>query len=70
MPLFEFTCTTCNQPFEELLRSASATSEVTCPACGSPDVKKRLSTFASRGSGGSSFSLGSNSSSSCGPVGT
>ncbi len=31
MPLFEFVCSDCNRPFEELVRSASAISEVTCP---------------------------------------
>lgn len=59
MPLFEFVCTDCNQPFEELLRSSSAIAEVTCPTCGSPQVKKKLSTFASKISGGGGFSLSS-----------
>ena len=70
MPLFEFVCTNCDQPFEELVRSASAVAEVSCPTCGSPQVKKKLSTFASRTTGASSFPLGNSSSaSSCGPVG-
>ena len=57
MPIFEFECKDCGKPFEELVRSASAVDEVTCPTCGSPQVKKRISTFASRVSGNSSFSL-------------
>lgn len=65
MPLFEFVCADCGQPFEELVRSASAVSEVTCPKCGSPQVNKKISTFASRGSGGFSFSLGASSGASC-----
>ena len=65
MPLFEFVCTDCEQPFEELVRSASATDEVTCPICGSPEVKRKISTFASRISGGGSFSFNANSSASC-----
>jgi putative FmdB family regulatory protein len=65
MPLFEFVCTDCNQPFEELLRSSNAIAEVTCPTCGSPQVKKKLSTFASKVSGGVSFSLSSSAASSC-----
>lgn len=67
MPLFEFVCNNCERPFEELVRSTGAIAEVTCPNCGSPQVKKKLSTFASRASG-SSFSFGSASSSaaSCG----
>jgi putative FmdB family regulatory protein len=69
MPLFEFVCTDCNQPFEELLRSSSAIADVTCPSCGSPQVKKKLSTFASKVSGGGSFSLSSSAASSCGTGG-
>jgi putative FmdB family regulatory protein len=65
MPLFEFVCTDCNQPFEELLRSSSAIVEVTCPTCGSQQVKKKLSTFASKVSGGGSFLLSSNPAASC-----
>jgi len=64
MPLFEFVCSDCHRPFEELVRSASAISEVTCPKCGSSQVNKKISTFASRVSGGS-FSLGASSAASC-----
>ena len=75
MPLFEFVCATCGQPFEELVRNSSAVNEVTCPACGSSQVKKKLSTFASRISGGGSMgnfspSLGGASASSCNTSGT
>jgi len=65
MPIFEFVCNACNQPFEELLRSASVASEINCPNCGSPHIRKKVSTFASKVSGGSSLSLGSSYSSSC-----
>lgn len=63
MPIFEFVCTDCGEPFEELLRSASAIHEVNCPACGSPQIKKKISSFASKISGGNSFSLGAAASS-------
>lgn len=68
MPLFEFVCTECERPFEELVRSSTAVSEVICPACGSAQVKKKLSTFASKVAGGyaSSFS----SAAACSPAGT
>lgn len=65
MPLFEFVCSECQHPFEELLRSASAIEGVSCPACGSSRVRKKLSTFASKVAGGSSFSLSTSSASSC-----
>lgn len=64
MPLFEFMCNECAQPFEELVRSSSAINEVNCPKCGSPEISKKLSTFASKVSGGG-FSLGS-SAAACG----
>jgi putative FmdB family regulatory protein len=69
MPLFEFVCTECEQSFEELLRNADAASQVICPRCGGGQVRRKLSTFASKSSGGSSFSLGS-SASSCNIGGT
>jgi putative FmdB family regulatory protein len=65
MPMFEFVCQDCNQPFEELLRSASQVSEVVCPACGSQLVKKKISTFASKISGAGSFSLAASSAAAC-----
>ena len=70
MPLFEFVCTDCSHPFEELVRSASSVSEVTCPTCGSSQVYKKISTFASRSSGIGSFSLGASSAASCSTGGT
>jgi putative FmdB family regulatory protein len=58
MPLFEFVCNDCQRPFEELVRSASAVVEVVCPHCGSPQVRKKLSTFAARIGGSVSLSTG------------
>lgn len=57
MPIFEFVCSDCGQPFEELLRSSSAVDEITCPNCHSEQVRKQISTFASRiaGKSGGSF---------------
>ncbi len=66
MPIFEFACSECGQSFEELVFSASKIDEVVCPACGSGQVKKKMSTFASKVmGGGSSFSLGASSAPSC-----
>jgi putative FmdB family regulatory protein len=70
MPLFEFICTDCSQPFEELVRSAAAIDTVACPSCGSLKIKKKLSTFASKVSGGSSYSFSSSAPSSCSTGGT
>ncbi|MBC8504743.1 MAG: zinc ribbon domain-containing protein [Anaerolineales bacterium] len=68
MPIFEFVCEECDQFFEELVRSASAIGEVICPGCQSESVQKKLSTFASKVAGSSSFSP-STSVPSCSPGG-
>lgn len=65
MPIFEFVCNNCKEPFEELVFNASAVGGVVCPSCGSKEVAKQISTFASRVAGGSSFSLGSGSAAAC-----
>jgi putative FmdB family regulatory protein len=48
MPLFEYCCITCGSRFEKLEKAGSE-GEVECPGCGSTDVKKELSTFATSG---------------------
>jgi putative FmdB family regulatory protein len=48
MPLYEFECQSCAEPFEELVRTSTAIKDVTCPNCGSHQVKKKLSTFAAK----------------------
>ena len=65
MPIFEFVCADCGQPFEKLVLSSSKTTEITCPTCQGQNVIKKISSFASHLSGGSSYSFGSTSSSSC-----
>ncbi len=72
MPIFEYACDECGETFEKLIRSFSARAEkIVCPACGSTRVNKKLSTFASKTSGGSSSSYGySSSSSDCSTGGT
>lgn len=69
MPIYEFDCPDCGEPFEELMRSAEAVKDVVCPTCGGRKVKKKLSTFASRVSGGGA-THSSLSAASCGPTGT
>ncbi len=66
MPLYEFQCTECESAFEELVRSSAAVSETKCPKCGSRQVRRKVSTFASKVSGGGY----SASASSCAPGGT
>ena len=62
MPIYEFVCHECGETFEELVFSASNINQVSCPKCSSPEVVKKMSTFASKISGGGSR-LGSSMSS-------
>jgi putative FmdB family regulatory protein len=66
MPIYEFMCSECSKSFEELVFSASKVDSVVCPSCGSGEVKKKMSTFASKTSGGSSFSFNASSAGSSG----
>jgi len=68
MPLYEFHCSKCKTDFEELVLSSrpEALAAVACPECGSRKVTKKVSTFASSISGGSSTRA---SASSCAPSG-
>ncbi len=68
MPLYEFQCSECDSAFEELVRSATAVAEVKCPSCGSNEVRRKVSTFASKISGGGSKAAAA--ASSCAPGGT
>jgi putative FmdB family regulatory protein len=52
MPLYEYQCEACGARFEQLRRMAEADRGVECPKCESAEVKRTLSTFASRVAGG------------------
>ena len=54
MPIREFYCPACETVFEELLRSADETERAACPSCGSKDVSRKISVFATRAGGGRS----------------
>jgi putative FmdB family regulatory protein len=45
VPIYEYTCLTCEREFEKLV-TAGAT--VACPACGAERVMKKLSLFRAR----------------------
>lgn len=69
MPLYEFSCKECKQPFDKLVRSASVIPTITCPHCGSHDVQKELSVFATKptASSGGAMNFSANA---CAPGGT
>jgi putative FmdB family regulatory protein len=51
MPLYEFTCQKCGHQFEELITLAELEVEgLCCPGCGSREVARGLSTFATASS--------------------
>jgi putative FmdB family regulatory protein len=68
MPIYEYKCNDCSEDFEKLVSGTNP--DVSCPKCGSKNIKKKFSLFGMSGvekpvtsSGGSGCS--SCSSSSC-----
>jgi putative FmdB family regulatory protein len=57
MPIYEFECQDCGKPFETLV-SGFSTDNVKCPACSSKEVKKKISSFAVKGSNFGSGNFG------------
>ena len=49
MPLYEYLCRDCGQPFEKMVRMSDQEQVPVCPACGSADTRKQISTFAAHG---------------------
>ncbi|HVO51800.1 MAG TPA: zinc ribbon domain-containing protein [Thermoanaerobaculia bacterium] len=54
MPLLEYRCAACEKKSEVLVLAGDDAAEASCPACGSHEVTRLLSTFAAHAvSGGS-----------------
>jgi len=50
MPIFEFVCGDCGRTFEELMTyAAMEAGEAACPDCGSREVTRSMSAFATGG---------------------
>ncbi|MCL6471466.1 MAG: zinc ribbon domain-containing protein [Firmicutes bacterium] len=64
MPLYEFKCASCEDTFEKLVL-ASGNGTVTCPKCGSNDVKKLFSSFGFTSSERNSLAKATSACSSC-----
>ncbi|HHQ49654.1 MAG TPA: zinc ribbon domain-containing protein [Acidobacteria bacterium] len=62
MPIYEYRCNDCGKVFSKLQRMGATADGVTCPACGSANVERKVSSFASASSG-SGVSTGASGSS-------
>lgn len=66
MPIYEYHCDDCSEPFEVFVRSVTAPVAAVCPKCGSEHVEKAVSAVSALGGGTDSFFAAS---SSCAPSG-
>jgi putative FmdB family regulatory protein len=59
MPIFEFACGQCGRTFEEIMTFAQMEGgQAACPACGSDQVQRNLSSFATGSGGGGGAPVG------------
>jgi len=65
MPIYEYQCDDCKEPFEVFVRSSSANVHAVCPQCGSEHTEKQVAAFAMLGA----KTGGSMSASACAPSG-
>ncbi|MFN8373684.1 MAG: zinc ribbon domain-containing protein [Anaerolineae bacterium] len=49
MPLYEYDCHDCEQPFEKRVSISQADDAIMCPRCGGKRTKRRLSRIAIKG---------------------
>ncbi|MGI6208354.1 MAG: FmdB family zinc ribbon protein [Anaerolineae bacterium] len=50
MPIFEYECRNCGRHFEKFVLTGRA-AQMSCPHCGSENVRKAFSSFATSGRG-------------------
>jgi putative FmdB family regulatory protein len=46
MPIYEYTCKSCDKSFEHLQRTMADGPKPPCPACGSKQTSRKVSVFA------------------------
>lgn len=66
MPIYEYACPACGHEFEALVRSSA---QPACPACGSTELDKKLSVFATAQGGSDPVPMASMTTSPCGTCG-
>lgn len=58
MPMYDFACSDCGQPFEKKLKMSQSSDPQICPSCGSGDTRRRMSSaFAMGGSSSASRTI-------------
>ena len=67
MPIHEYSCHACGHEFETLVRSSETPS---CASCGSTDLDKKLSVFATHGNASGNASGGAAAAAEPGACGT
>jgi len=48
MPIYEYSCESCGNKFEKLVRRTEEAIESGCPSCGEKHLQQEYSTFAAR----------------------
>ncbi|MBI5305367.1 MAG: zinc ribbon domain-containing protein [Chloroflexi bacterium] len=66
MPIYEYECKDCREPFEVFVRSMSARVQAVCPKCGGEHVQREVTAASALGMSGAAASA---SVSSCAPSG-
>ena len=72
MPIYEYTCQSCNTKFDRLVRSMSTAdgeARPKCPECGSDRTARALSVFAVAAEGSAKSAGGSDAGPMCGRCG-
>ncbi len=57
MPLYEYVCQDCGQPFEKLVPMSKADAPHPCPSCASEQTQRQVSAFAVTGGSSSAMSI-------------
>lgn len=47
MPMYEYACKSCQGTFTKLRRMDQSDHDISCPSCGTEEVQRKLSVFAS-----------------------
>jgi putative FmdB family regulatory protein len=51
MPIYEFVCENCGEPFDELIFRTEDLNRIACPECESDSVRKKISLIGARSTG-------------------